>query len=401
MKKIRNEYSFVKIFFTVFILWSFAGCSGCIVPEEIITWEKTFGGSSFERAYTIQQTTDGGYIVAGQTSSFSSGGYDYYIIKLDNMGVVEWQNNFGGSSAEIARDVQQTADGGYILAGRSSSFKVGYCDFYIIKLDSDGTKAWEQVYGGSTWDDPNAIEQTADGGYIVAGYTDSIGSGGNDVYVMKLDSEGEQEWEDTYGGADSDVASAVQQTADGGYIVAGYTGSSGAGSWDVYVLKIDSTGTVVWEQTYGGSGYDAAESVQQTADGGYIVAGYTESSGAGGRDMYVLRLDSAGVSLGEKTYGGLNDDHAYSIQQTKDSNFVIAGVMGSADNTDMYLAKLNSSGTKLWEKSYGGSDDDAAYDVQQTADNGFIVAGYTHPSDAAASHDDDMYVLKLNRVGSL
>ena len=370
-------------------------------PAALITWEKTFGGSSFERAYAIEQTRDSGYIIAGQTSSFGAGGYDFYIIKADELGNRAWEKTFGGSSSELPRSIRQTSDGGYIIAGRSSSFKTGYCDFYIIRLDQDGTKTWEKVYGGDTWDDPFSIQQTDDGGYIVAGYTDSIGYGGNDAYVIRIDSSGGMLWNRTYGGTGNDSATSIQQTADGGYIVAGHTESSGAGSSDAYVLKLDSNGTAVWEQTYGGTGYDSAEMIRQTADEGYVFAGYTDSSGAGGTDMLVVRIDAVGAVLWERTYGGLNDDQAKAVQQTGDGNYVLCGYIGSADFTDMYLAKLGNDGDILWERTYGGTYDDAAYDIRQTRDGGYVIAGYTHPPDASASYDDDMYILKLNRQGTL
>ncbi len=370
-------------------------------PATIITWEKTYGGSSFEQAYAVEQTTDNGYIVAGQTSSFSAGGYDYYILKLDKLGNKEWEDNFGGTDAELPRDIHQTTDGGYIVAGRSSSFQEGYSDFYIIKLDSDGTKAWEKVYGGDTWEDPHSIQQTSDGGYIVAGLTDSIGAGEDDVYVMKLDSSGNQEWEETYGGTDDDAAMSIVQTSDGGYIVAGYTHSTGSDGRNGYVLKLDGSGAVTWEQAYGGNNHDSLESIYPTSDGGYICTGYTGYTGEDGKDMYVLKLDSTGTVTWEQTYGGLNNDHGYAVQQTKDGNYILCGTMGTASATDMYLAKLDTTGTVTWEKYYGGTDNDEAYDVQQTKDGGFVLAGYTHPADAAAEYDDDMYILKLDKEGSL
>lgn len=375
--------------------------TGCFPKPEPITWEKTFGGSSLDRAYSIDQTADGGYALAGQTSSFSAGGYDYYVIKLDEMGNKTWENNFGGSSSEIARSVRQTSDGGYIVAGRSSSFKVGYSDFYIIKLDGVGNKSWEKVYGGDSWEDPYAILQTSDGGYVVAGHTESLGVGKYDVYVMKLDEGGDSVWDETYGGTENDAASAIWQTADGGYIVTGYTASSGAGGMDMWVLKLEGNGTVTWDETFGGADHDAASAVWQTTDGGYIVAGYTESSGAGGKDILVLRLTSGGTIVWDEVFGGTGDDEAKSIQQTADGGYVLAGTAATAGTTDMYIAKLDENGARVWERYYGDSGNDAAYSIQQTADEGYVVAGYTHPPDATSELDDDIYILKLNEEGEL
>jgi uncharacterized delta-60 repeat protein len=375
--------------------------TGCFPRPEPVTWEKTFGGTSFDRAYSIDQTADGGYVLAGQTSSFSAGGYDYYIIKLDELGNITWQKNFGGASAEIARSVRQTDDGGYIVTGRSSSFKVGYCDFYIIKLDASGNKSWEKVYGGDSWDDPYSIQQTEDGGYIVAGHTESIGAGKYDVYVMKLDAGGDPIWDETYGGTENDAASSIQQTADGGYIVAGYTASSGAGGMDIWVLKLDSNGTLIWDEAFGGSDHDAANAIWQTTDGGYIVAGYTEASGAGGKDIWVLKLTGSGTVSWDDFFGGTEDDEAKSIQQTADGEYVVAGTAGTAGTTDMYIAKLDETGSRVWERYYGDTNNDAAYAVQQADDGGYIVAGYTHSPDATGELDDDIYILKLNEEGEL
>ena len=301
------------------LLSSFCYGAGCpFPPEPIITWDHTFGGTSLDRAYAIQQTTDGGFILAGQTSSFSAGGYDFYVIKLDALGMDEWHNNFGGSRNETARSVCQTSDGGYILAGRTSSFSEPGSDFYIVKIDSGGNKSWDKVYGGDgNFDDAWSVQQTADGGYIVAGYKEISFPDNDDAYVMKLDSSGNETWSETYGGADKEEAKEIQQTADGGYVVAGYTASSGAGGKDLWVIKLDSSGTVIWDETYGGSGDDEAFSIHQTADEGYIVAGYTESSGAGGKDIWALRLNSSGTVLGDETYGGAENDEARSIRKPR------------------------------------------------------------------------------------
>jgi uncharacterized delta-60 repeat protein len=385
------------------LLSTFCYGAGCpFPPEPIVTWENSFGGTSLDRAYSIQQTTDGGFILAGQTSSFSAGGYDFYVIKLDSLGMVEWQNNFGGSSAEIARSVYQTSDGGYIIAGRTSSFSEIGSDFYILKLDSDGNQSWEKVYGGDdNFDDAWSIQQTSDGGYIVAGYTEISFPNNNDAYVMKLDSGGNEIWSETYGGTENDGAMAVQQTADGGYVVAGYTASSGAGERDLWVIKLDSSGAITWEETYGGTGHDEGWSIDQTADDGYIVAGYTTSSGAGGKDIWALRLNSSGDVIGDETYGGTEDDEARSIRQTPDRGYILAGYSGSAGTTDMYIAKLTIEGDITWERTFGEDGDDEAYAAKRTADGGYIVAGYIHPNDATGVNDDDIYVIKLNDQGEL
>jgi len=170
---------------------------------------------------------------------------------------------------------------------------------------------------------------------------------------------------------------------------------------DIWVLKLDSNGTLIWDEAFGGSDHDAANAIWQTTDGGYIVAGYTEASGAGGKDIWVLKLTGSGTVSWDDFFGGTEDDEAKSIQQTADGEYVVAGTAGTAGTTDMYIAKLDETGSRVWERYYGDTNNDAAYAVQQADDGGYIVAGYTHSPDAAGELDDDIYILKLNEEGEL
>jgi hypothetical protein len=206
---------------------------------------------------------------------------------------VVWQKTFGGSDDDRARSVQETIDGGYVVAGYTWSSSERE-DVYILKLDARGNKLWEKTFGGSDNDGAWSIQQTNDGGYIVAGYTSSFGAGSYDVYVLKLDTSGKEVWSKTFGGSSDDLAWSIQQTDDGGCIVAGYTKSFGAGSEDVYILKLDANGNKLWEKTFGGSYDERAYCIQQTRDGGYIVAGYTSSFGVGNYDVYIIKMDANG-----------------------------------------------------------------------------------------------------------
>jgi len=206
---------------------------------------------------------------------------------------VVWQKTFGGSDDDRARSVQETIDGGYVVAGYTWSSSERE-DVYILKLDANGNKLWEKTFGGSDNDGAWSIQQTNDGGYVVAGYTSSFGAGSYDVYVLKLDTSGKEVWSKTFGGSSDDLAWSIQQTNDGGYIVAGYTKSFGAGSEDVYILKLDANGNKLWEKTFGGSYDERAYCIQQTRDGRYIVAGYTSSFGVGNYDVYIIKMDANG-----------------------------------------------------------------------------------------------------------
>jgi len=362
-------------------------------------WQKVYGGSLWDEAYSIQQTTDGGYIVAGHTESFGAGGYDVYILKLDKNGNRVWQKTYGGKYNDGAYSIQQTTDGGYIVAGYTTSFGAGGYDVYILKLDKDGNKVWEKTYGGEDEDVAWSIQQTTDGGYIVAGKTDSFGSGDFDIYILKLDKDGNRVWGKTYGGEGDDEAYSIQQTTDGGYIVAGETESFGADWSDVYILKLDKDGNKIWEKTYGEEYDEKAYSIQQTTDGGYIVAGWTESFGAGRYDVYILKLDKNGNKVWEKTYGGSRRDEARFIQQTTDGGYIVAGYTESfgAGKYDAYILKLDKNGNRVWEKTYGGEDYDEALSIQQTTDGGYIVAGYTESFGAGKY---DAYILKLDKDGN-
>jgi len=259
----------------------------------ILTWERTYGGSGYDAAYSLIQTTDGGYGIAGSTSSKGAGSTDVWIIKLDIEGNILWDKTYGGDGEEYAEALIQTADGGYGIAGSTSSKGAGR-DVWIIKLDIEGNILWDKTYGGDDKEYAYSLIQTIDGGYTVAGSTGYKGAGGVDIWILKLDSHGNLLWDKTYGGSGSDRAFSIIQTADGGYAVAGVTESKGAGAEDFWVIKLDKQGNKIWDRTYGGSKEDWAFSLIQTTDGGYAVAGYTESKGAGKEDFWVIKLDEQG-----------------------------------------------------------------------------------------------------------
>jgi len=361
-----------------------------------------YGGTEGDEPRFIQQTTDGGYIVTGSTQSFGAGSSDIWILKLSSAGDVEWQKTYGGNASEGVGSIQQTADGGYIVAGCTYSFGAGDADFWILKLSSTGDVEWQKTYGGSSEDGANSIsiQQTADGGYIVAGRTISFGAGSEDIWILKLSSTGDVEWQKTYGGNALELVSSIQQTADGGYIVASWTSSFGAGSTDFWILKLSSTGDVEWQKTYGGNDIDKAFSIQKTEDGGYIVAAYTFSFGAGSEEIWILKLSSTGDVEWQKTYGGNSADAVYSIQQTADGGYIVAGYTFSfgAGEVDIWVLKLFSNGDVEWQKTYGGNDFDSARSIQQTADGGYIVAGGTRSFGSGSS---DFLILKIAPNGDI
>jgi len=263
-------------------------------PMLATSFAKTYGGADWELAYSVQQTSDGGYIVAGYTYSLGVDSGDIFLIKTDANGNLQWAKTYRGTDWEEAYSVQQTYDGGYIVAGWTSSFGAGYYDIFLIKTDANGNLQWAKTYGGTYWDDAYSVQQTSDGGYIVAGWTLSFGAGDYDIFLIKTDASGNIQWAKTYGGTSGEGAYSVQQTSDGGYIVAGVTYSFSADWSDIFLIKTDANGNIQWAKTYGGIVDEYAYSVQQTSDGGYIVAGDTRSFGAGRGDIFLIKTDANG-----------------------------------------------------------------------------------------------------------
>jgi hypothetical protein len=336
-------------------------------------WERTYGGTGDDEGQSVQQTSDGGYIIAGFSNSFGQG-YDVYLIKTDATGDTLWSKTYGGISWERGYTVQQTLDGGYIITGVAYSFGNGRGDVYLIKTNASGDTLWTRTFGTDSSDAGNSVQQTSDGGYIIAGVTNSVSTGDADVYLVKADSIGDSLWARTYGGRGSDGAYSVRQASDSGYILTGWTSSFGAGNTDVYLIKTNASGDTLWTKTYGGTLWDEGNSVQQTSEGGYIIVGFTYSFGAGGADVYLIKTNASGDTLWTRTYGGTTQDAGYSGHQTTDGGFIVAGYTSSF-NGDVYLIKTDTSGNALWTKSFGGSGREVGYSVQQTSDRGYIIAG--------------------------
>jgi hypothetical protein len=363
------------------------------------TWTRTYGGPGDDVGYSVQQTSDGGYIIAGFTDSFGAGSADVYLIKTNASGDTLWTKTYGGTTFEVGQSVQQTLDGGYIITGYTYSFGGSDYDVYLIKTNASGDTLWTRTYGGADFDGGWSVQQTSDGGYIVAGSTGSFGAGNSDVYLVKTNASGDTLWTRTYGGTNSDGGYSVNLTSDSGYIITGYTFSFGD-SVQVYLIKTNTLGDTLWTRTYGGTAWDEGWSVQQTSDGGYIVAGGTESFGAGSYDVYLIKTNASGDTLWTRTYGGAGRDGGYSVQQTSDGGYIIAGYTLSfgVGGGDVYLIKTNASGDTLWTRTYGGTGSDEGYSVQQTSDGGYIIGGLTGSFGAGAS---DVYLIKTDGNGNV
>jgi len=308
---------------------------------------------------------------------------------------VHYQRDTGSS-------IQQTTDGGYIVAGTIQYFSTDSDDMWILKLNPDGTITWQKAYGSVYHDEVSSIQQTADGGYVVLG--DAVFFGSYDFWVLKLNSDGATAWQKTYGSSKTEYASSIQQTSDGGYIVAGNTTSFGTGSPevnDVWILKLDTNGNIQWQKTYGGSGYDSVvgDSIQQTTDGGYIVAGQTDSFSAGDDDVWIMKLNASGTVQWQKTYDSNSGVGARAIRQTSDGGYIVAGLANSSSYEDILLLKLTTDGNVSWQKTYDNGGRNYVSFIQETSDNGYVLVGWNECPEYSDSAD--LLIMKLDANGEI
>lgn len=351
-------------------------------------WNKTYGGTEQDWARSVEQASDGGYIVVGVTASFGAGKSDAWLIKTDAYGEVEWNKTYGRAGYDGGNSVKETGDGGYILAGSRGA------NLWLVKTDAYGNMVWNKTYGGASWDDAYSVHQTTDGGYVVAGYTASLGAGGSDYWLIKTDAYGNVEWNKTYGGGDSDKAYSVEQTSDGGYIMVGSANSFKTGVFDgeIWLVKTDAYGDVEWSWLSGWPDWDFAYSVQQTADGGYIVAGTRFSSYDTRYDFWLIKIDANGSLEWDSVFAraGRSEDVAYSVGQSADGGYIVAGGWG-----DFWVVKTDGYGNMEWRRSYGGADSETARSIRQASDGGYIVAGDTESFGFGKDGYPDAWVVKF------
>jgi gliding motility-associated-like protein len=419
-------YSYLLIVFFLFV-----NASKLLSQAPAVEWHHTYGSHNGEYANKIYSTKDGGFITVGYTENNGGDviGYhgnpyinDCWVLKLNSGGNIEWQKTLGGDYFDRADDIRQTADGGYIIAGTSTSINCdvtdnhGGSDFWAVKLKANGDVEWEKRYGGSKNEYGYSIQLTNDGGYILAGETESNDGdvthlyGGRDYWVVKIAGNGNLQWQKTLGGSGNDEANEVVTTSDGGYVVVGYSGSNDGdvtgnhGNKDFWIAKLDNAGNLDFQKSLGGSDYDIGQSIKTTPDGGYIVAGTTASndgdvSGLHNNigpfaDYWLVKLDNKGSIQWQKCYGGNANEFAYYMQLTPDGGYVVSGYAEANDGdltcnagtTDAWIIKVNSTGALQWQKNFGGNYYDEAYSVEPLSDGGFIVAGITCSSEITGYH---------------
>jgi hypothetical protein len=322
-------------------------------------WERIFGGLRNDIGYSVQQTRDGGYIVAGSTESFGSGGQDAWLIKTDANGNEVWNRTFGGARNDWAHSVLQTSDDGYIVAGSMYSFETGLQSqvVWLIKTDANGNKVWDRIFGGPRDDWGNSVQQTGDAGYIITGATRSYGEGGNSVlWLIKTDANGNRVWDRIFGGPADTEGYSVNQTSDGGYIIAGSRVPQTQTTGEIWLIKTEANGTEVWDKTLGGSGDDMGKSAQQTSDEEYIITGSKPSSSGGYQDAWLIKIDNIGNAVWDRTFDGSGWNEGKSVQQTSDRGYIIIGstyTYGTGgNNSAIWLIKTDRNGNRIWDRIF-------------------------------------------------
>lgn len=360
-------------------------------------FDKTFGGAGVDYGVAVSETSDGGFIVFAGTESFGYGGTDFWLIKTDVRGNIEWSNTFGGDQYDYLKSGHQTSDGGYIIIGQTSSFGEGYYDVWLVKTDENGSEQWTQTFGGSGYDSGLDVKECVDGGYIIVGFTDSFGAGSNDVWLIKTDGNGFELWNSTFGGVSADGGHSVEETMDGGYIIVGTTMREGDSYSDLLLIKADSDGTEMWTKSHGGEGGDSGHYIRKCLYGGYIITGHTESYAYGGGDIWLLKVDDYGEEEWSRTFGGDNTEYSYCVQETIDSGFIVVGFTYVEESTNVWLIKTDSNGNEEWNKTYGGSSHDGGTFVQQTTDGGYIITGST---ESFGNGSGDVWLIKTDSEGN-
>jgi hypothetical protein len=407
------------------------------IIEEVINsgnldFAQTFGGAKNEIFYSVEKTTDGGYIVAGYTQSIdgdlitkTNESFDFLVSKFSSENVLEWQKTFGGSDDDRAADIIQTKDNGFAILGYSKSSDVdvsknaGGKDFWLLKISSEGNLLWEKSFGFSGADYGTTLLEAKDSGFLITGVLDVSNSGGEgdskstlaqhaggDYWAIKTDSSGNLQWSKFFGGSLTELPLGVIETVNNNFIIVGSSDSddfdieNNKGSYDFWMIKISATGTLLLEKSFGGSSIDEARAIAATNDGNFIVVGDTRSSDAdvslnnGAADVWVIKISAEGNLIWEKTMGGSSFDVARAVSKTQDNGFLIAGSSRSLDNgfenkgqNDALIVKIDANGNILWQKTIGGSQIDFLYDVVELNNKAIIAVGESSSSDKDISEN--------------
>jgi hypothetical protein len=360
-------------------------------------FERTYGGTGTDYNYGATQTLDGGYLVYGYTGSYGSGLSDVWLIKTDVHGDTLWTKTIGGTMADVGTDVLLKPDSGFVVGGYTSTIGAGMNDFMLLETDAHGDTLWFRAYGGDQNDQAYALTRTGDGGYLLVGQTESYGAGDKDVWLVRTDASGDTLWTRAYGDTGWDAASSVVQTPDGGFAVTGFLFDTDHDN--AWLLRLDANGDTLWTRTYGaGERNDYATGLLVTEDHGFIFTGRSQTYGGAFGHLWLVKTDSVGDTLWVRAYGGSDYDYGQTICPTTDGGYIIVGGTKNfgAGDYDVWLVKVDANGDTLWTRTFGGSQADCGVTVEQTPDGGYIVGGYT-TSFGAGTYD--FYAIKTDPDG--
>jgi len=370
-----------------------------------INFQAYYGGTANDFSYHSQQTSDGGYILMGYTYSFGGINTKAYVVKINSTGDTLWTKTYGSTGYDYFYGGQQTSDGGYIFSGYTTGPTFGSADVYLVKTDSVGNEQWSRVYGGASTDQGTSVIETSDGGYAVTGFTGSIGGGASDVFIVKTNNAGNPDWMFAYGGTANEYGNSILQTADGGFLVAGHIYDPSASNTDMLIMRVNANGGMGWAAAIGGPLPDTKTEVARkaiiTSDGGYLIAGYTVGYTAS-EEGFLVKLDTSGIAQWAKYYGGATyNDEFFDVIEKPSGGYVVLGStrnFGIAPGDEnMYLLSLDSNGDTLWTRSYGYTGQDVGNCITLDTDGGYVLSGF---STSFFNNNPMMFIVKVDSMGN-
>ncbi|MBN1755751.1 hypothetical protein JW877_06010 [bacterium] len=379
-------------FLILIVFW----CNPCLSG-----WERSYGGPKDEGATAVLQTADGGFLLTGYTYSFGAGTSDIWVLRLNSEGDTVWTRTFGGEYEDFPNALIHTLDGDYLLVGWTRSFGKGSQDAWILKFTDVGDTVWTRVLGGTASDIARSVLQSPNGNFTIVGNTESFGADDDDLWVIRLDLNGDTLWTRKYGGPGAEIGHSVVEAPDEGYVIIGHSQNTPADSYDVFLLKLNSIGDLIWKKTYGGRSHEVGSTIALTSDSCYIAEGYTWTFGRGKSDFWIMKFDPHGDTLWTRTFGGKDWDYSDYIVQTAEGGYAVVGwsaTEGEHGMHDVWLIKLDEQGRKEWDRSYGGPLWDWGTAIHQTSDGGYIIAGWT---ESFRDMGRDFYLIKTDSKGKL
>jgi len=359
-------------------------------PE--LQWERTYGGQDGDWGHSIIALENEGYLLVGTTASYAlhDNSWYYWVAKTDHRGDIAWSRAYGGDGLSSGNDCISTLNNEFAIAGYTDSFGNGNFDMWLLKINEDGDSLWSSTFGGEFSDGCNSLINTADGGFAMCGWTQISDDAGWDFYLVKSDSLGNEMWSKSYGGDGEESCFSLIQLEDRGFVLGGYTSSFGSGNSDMWLLRTDENGDSLWSRTFGGEEFEACFSLTQISQDFIIMAGVTESYGSGESDAWVVKSNIDGDSLWSRELGGLDDDVVWEIIETNDNGFALTGRTNSigVGRADSWIVKLDENGDSLWYQSFGDLNDDLCTSIVQNADDSYTIFGNTKPVDDEILWDD-------------